>query len=85
MTEYWTSFARSGTPAAAAQPGWPAYGEEAHYTAFGQTPRPGTYLMPNMYALHEAAMCRRRSAGNQPWNWNTGVASPILAKTAACR
>jgi para-nitrobenzyl esterase len=85
MTEYWTSFARSGTPAAAAQPGWPAYGEEAHYMAFGQTPRPGTYLMPNMYALHEAAMCRRRSAGNQPWNWNTGVASPILAKTAACR
>ncbi|MFZ3483515.1 carboxylesterase/lipase family protein [Sphingomonas sp. 3-13AW] len=85
MMQYWTSFARSGTPVAEGQPAWPAYGDGAHYMAFGNKPRPGTYLLPNMYALHEAAMCRRRAAGDQPWNWNTGIVSPVLAKAAACR
>jgi para-nitrobenzyl esterase len=85
MMGYWASFARTGTPSAVDAPVWKPYGADANYMAFAQGPRPGTYLMPNMYALHEAAMCRRRAAGNQPWNWNVGLASPMLAKAEGCR
>jgi para-nitrobenzyl esterase len=52
--------------------------------AFADIPRAGARLMPGMYALHEAAVCRRRAAGNQPWNWNSGIVSPVLAKSAGC-
>lgn len=85
MIEYWASFAKTGVPRAKGVPAWPAYGEGAHYMAFAGTPRPGTYLLPNMYALHEAATCRRRAAGDQPWNWNVGVASPVLATRGGCQ
>jgi para-nitrobenzyl esterase len=84
MLDYWVSFARSGTPSAKGQPAWAAYGKAANYMAFAQAPKPGTKLLPGMFALHEAAVCRRRAA-NQPWNWNTGVISPVLAKAADCR
>ncbi|KQN39318.1 carboxylesterase [Sphingomonas sp. Leaf407] len=85
MIGYWTSFAKTGVPKAKDAPAWPAYGEGARFMAFAGQPRPGAYLFPNMYALHEAATCRRRAAGDQPWNWNVGVASPVLAGTEACR
>jgi para-nitrobenzyl esterase len=85
MLSYWASFARSGTPIADGQPAWEAYGKAANYMAFAGKPQPGTRLMPGMFALHEAAMCRRRAAGDQPWNWNTGVASPVLNKATGCR
>jgi para-nitrobenzyl esterase len=42
--------------------------------------------MPGMYELHEEVVCRRRAAGNQPWNWNVGIVSPNLPAAAeACR
>lgn len=85
MMDYWLAFARTGTPAAKGQPAWRPYGAAAHHMIFAQTPRPGTKLFPGMFALHEAAVCRRRAAGDQPWNWNTGVLSPVLAKAAGCR
>jgi para-nitrobenzyl esterase len=85
MIEYWTSFAKTGVPRADRAPAWAAYGDGAHYMAFAGEPRPGAYLLPNMYALHEAATCRRRAAGDQPWNWNVGVASPMLAKAGGCQ
>lgn len=85
MMAYWVSFARTGTPVAAGAPAWKPYGTDANYMAFAGTPTPGTYLLPNMYALHEAAMCRRRATGDQPWNWNVGVASPVLSKAEGCR
>ncbi len=85
MMDYWWSFARTGKPVAAGQPVWAPYGNAANYMAFEQAPRAATRLFPGMFALHEAAMCRRRAAGDQPWNWNTGVASPVLAKAAGCR
>lgn len=85
MIQYWASFAKTGVPRAKGAPAWPAYGEGAHYMAFAGTPRPSTYLLPNMYALHEAATCRRRAAGDQPWNWNVGVASPVLVKRGGCQ
>lgn len=85
MLAYWASFARSGTPVADGQPAWEAYGKPANYMNFAGKPQTGTRLMPGMFALHEAAMCRRRAAGDQPWNWNTGVASPVLNKATGCR
>lgn len=85
MLGYWTSFARTGAPSAAGQAGWLPYGKEANYMAFAQVPQARTKLFPGMFALHEASVCRRRAAGNQPWNWNTGVISPVLTKVAACR
>jgi len=84
MGDYWVSFARTGKPEAAGQAAWRPYGKDAAFMAFADVPRPGARLMPGMYALHEAAVCRRRAAGNQPWNWNTGIVSPVLAKGATC-
>jgi para-nitrobenzyl esterase len=85
MMDYWLSFARAGTPKADGQPEWKPYGGESSYMAFDKVPRPRAALFPGMFALHEAAMCRRRAAGDQPWNWNVGVISPVLAKAQGCR
>lgn len=84
MLDYWTSFARTGTPVAAGAAVWKPYGAEANYMRFAREPLAGTKPLPGMFALHEAAVCRRRAAG-QPWNWNTGIISPVLARTAGCR
>ena len=85
MMDYWIGFAKTGAPSAPGEPDWQAYGAAGHYMAFAGTPRPSIKLYPGMFALHEAAMCRRRAAGDQPWNWNTGVISPPLKKAAGCR
>ncbi|MGJ3628452.1 carboxylesterase family protein [Sphingomonas sp. MMS24-JH45] len=84
MMDYWLSFARTGSPSAAGQPAWLPYGKAANYMAFERAPRPARGSS-GMFALHEAAVCRRRAAGNQPWNWNAGVASPVLARAVNCR
>jgi para-nitrobenzyl esterase len=85
MLDYWTSFAKTGVPVAARQAPWQPYGKEANYMAFAQKPTPDRKLFPGMFALHEATVCRRRVAGDQPWNWNTGIVSPVLVKAATCR
>ncbi len=85
MLSYWTAFAKTGTPAAAGQAAWQPYGQDGHYMAFVAKPEARRRLMPGMFALHEAAVCRRRAAGDQPWGFNTGLASPVLAKTAGCK
>jgi len=50
---------------------------------FTDAPHPAKDLLPGMYALHEETVCRRRTTGGVAWNWNTGLASPVLAG-AAC-
>ncbi|WP_292075078.1 MULTISPECIES: carboxylesterase/lipase family protein [unclassified Brevundimonas] len=85
MIAYWTRFARSGAPGRAADATWPAYGDDADYLLIQTAPKAATHLSPVMFALHEQAMCRRRANGGQPWNWNTGLASPVLTPAAACR
>lgn len=82
MLDYWTSFARTGRPQAAHAPDWPAYAQGAGYMHFADGPEPSTHLMPGMYALNEEVMCRRRAAGNLPWHWNVGLASPPLPPKA---
>ncbi|MGH8302802.1 MAG: carboxylesterase family protein, partial [Steroidobacteraceae bacterium] len=86
MLDYWTSFARTGKPEAANAPDWPAYGSAGAYMHFTDSPHPQTDLMPGMYRLNEELVCRRVAAGNIPWNWNVGLASPKLPpEVAQCR
>ncbi len=86
MAGYWASFARDGAPRAAGQPEWRPYGADRAYMAFADAPRPGVRLMPGMYALNEAVVCRRRAQGNVAWNWNIGIVSPPLpAQAPECR
>lgn len=86
MVQYWTSFARNGAPTAHGQVDWPAYGEDAAFLVFDGTPQAGTQLMGTRYALNEAVVCRRRAAGDQPWHWNVGIASPPMPpRVAGCQ
>jgi len=86
MIAYWTSFAAAGEPKAPDQPSWSAYGTTRAYLSFADVPRPGTHLLPGMYELNEAVVCRRRSQGGLPWNWNFGLAAPTLPpREDACR
>ncbi len=85
MLDYWASFARTGRPQAAHAPDWPAYGTSRAFMHFADVPKPEEGLMPGMYDLNEAVMCRRHAAGTQPWNWNVGLAAPVLPPaTASC-
>ena len=78
MVGYWTSFARDGRPETPGAAAWAPYGGSGAYMAFGAEPIAGVGLAPGMYALHERAMCRRRASGTLAWNWNAGLASPVL-------
>ncbi|MDT7530978.1 carboxylesterase family protein [Sphingopyxis sp. SE2] len=83
MGDYWASFARSGRPQAKGQSDWPDYSDDAGFLHIAEAPKAGHRLFPGTAALHEAVMCRRRAAGDIPWNWNVGVISPPLPPTAA--
>lgn len=86
MRAYWSSFVRFGTPSAPGQVDWPAYGQNRSYMAFEERPVAGERLMPGMYELREAEVCRRRVTGGTPWNWAVGiVAAPVPPAPAACR
>jgi para-nitrobenzyl esterase len=82
MVDYWASFATTGQPRAAQSPAWPAYGAGGALMVFQDVPKPTRNLLPGMYELQEAVVCRRRAAGTQPWNWNVGLASPPLPPRA---
>ena len=83
MLDYWTSFARNGTPSSADGPAWRPFGSEAAFMHFGEVPSASIGFMPGMYALHEQVMCRRRAQGSQSWNWRTGGIAPILPGPSA--
>ena len=82
MIDYWTSFARDGTPRASGAPVWPAFGAAHAFLHFREHPVPATGMMSGMYELNEAVVCRRRAAGTIAWNWNVGLASPALPPPA---
>jgi para-nitrobenzyl esterase len=84
MIGYWTSFARTGRPKAKNEADWPAYGMTSAYMLFSDTPHALEHLMPGMYALQEASVCRRHATGNTPWSLNVSVRSPPLAKAPGC-
>jgi para-nitrobenzyl esterase len=78
MMAYWTSFAKTGVPAAPGMPAWPTFAPDSGYLYFGQTPAPSTHLMPGMFELNEEVVLRERRAGTMPWIGNVGVAAPML-------
>jgi len=78
MLDYWASFAAHGQPKAKGQADWPAYDATRAYMHFADKPKPERELMPGMFTLNEEVMCRRRAKGDQPWNWNVGLASPAM-------
>ena len=78
MIGYWTSFARTGSPQALHQPGWPAFGAKEAYMAFMDAPHPSEHLLPGMYKFNEEVVCRRRTSGTMGWNWTVGLWSPKL-------
>ncbi|NCN84318.1 MAG: carboxylesterase family protein [Sphingomonadales bacterium] len=85
MGDYWASFVKGGNPRADGQPDWPDYANENGFMHFADVPRARHKLHPGTAVLHEAVVCRRRAAGDIPWNWNVGVASPPLpAKAEGC-
>jgi para-nitrobenzyl esterase len=85
MADYWASFVKTGKPVAGNGPAWPAYGTAKAFMHFTDAPHPETKLMPGMYTLNEAVVCRRRATGKIGWNWNVGLAAPKLpAKAAGC-
>ena len=85
IIDYWTSFASSGTPRSAGAPAWPAYQGAQNYMHFAAAPRASVNPLPGMYEFNEELMCRRRASGDQPWNWNVGLASPkVPPKSANC-
>lgn len=82
MVGYWSSFAKTGVPMAAGQPKWPVHGKAATYMHFAGKPQVEKGFKAGEYALHEQVVCRRRAAGNVPWNWNVGLTSPALPPAA---
>lgn len=86
MLDYWTSFARSGRPAAAKGPAWEPFAPGGRYMSLADAPRLSSRFMPGMYGLHEQIMCRRRLSGAQSWNWRTGSIAPELPRPSPqCR
>ena len=86
MGDYWASFAATGKPRAKDQPDWPDYADRRGFLHFADGPKAGHNLFPGMAALHEAVVCRRRAAGDIPWTWNVGIASPPLPpKVEGCQ
>jgi len=82
MVHYWTSFVKTGVPRAAGEAAWPAYGPTGAATILRAAPKAYAGLLPGMYDLNEAVVCRRRAAGTQAWNWNVGLWSPPLPPAA---
>jgi para-nitrobenzyl esterase len=78
MIGYWSSFARTGVPKAKGQPDWPTYEPGKATMHFADKPEVSTDLMPGMFSLNEEVMQRRRSAGDQSWMGNVGVAAPVI-------
>ncbi len=85
MIDYWTSFVRDGRPVARKSPAWRPYADNGSFMHFGDRPEPRSMLMPGMFALNETVMCRKRATGTIGWNWNVGLAAPVIpAKADGC-
>lgn len=82
MMNYFTEFARSGTPAASGEPAWKPYKENTAFLDFRETPQASSHLLPGTYELHEEIVARRRAAGTQNWFVNIGLASPVVPPAA---
>jgi para-nitrobenzyl esterase len=80
---YFTSFARSGKPAAHAEPTWKPYAEGQAFLDIRDKPEAASNPLPGAYDLQEEVISRRRASGAQNWYINIGLASPAVPKAAA--
>jgi para-nitrobenzyl esterase len=76
MMNYWTTFARTGKPMSAGAPAWKPFADGESYMEFRDEPLVLAHPLPGVYALTEELVSRRRTAGNQYWFTNFGLASP---------
>ena len=83
VMSYFTSFARSGKPAAPGQPTWKPFAESAAFLDIGRQPALSSDLLPGSYDLQEEVISRRRAAGTQNWYINVGLASPVVPASAS--
>ncbi|MGB3624596.1 MAG: carboxylesterase family protein [Henriciella sp.] len=78
MMDYWSSFARTGSPVADKHPDWPTYASTLGGIAFTDAPYAVSGLMRDRFELHDEVVCRRLHDGGLQWNWNVGIISPPL-------
>jgi para-nitrobenzyl esterase len=75
---YFTSFARSGQPAAPGEPPWKPFAQGNAFLDIGAQPALSRDLLPGSYDLQEEVISRRRASGTQNWYINVGLASPVV-------
>lgn len=75
MIDYWTSFAATGVPSAAAGTPWPPFSDEAARMRFAASPVVENDPAGDMFALRERAMIQRRCNGEQ-WFLNMAPLKP---------
>ena len=83
IMDYFTAFARHGTPDAPGHPPWAPYGTHGSFLHVRDRAYAATDLLPGRFALHEEVVARRRAAGTQNWYLNVGLASPAVPPPAA--
>lgn len=76
--DYWVSFASNAQPQAVQAPDWPDQTLQGGFMHFCAKPELGHDLLPGRFELCDEIVSRRRAAGNTQWNWNVGVAAPLL-------
>lgn len=75
MSNYWVSFARTGSPRPEGEENWQAFEHDAAYMLLRGSPVSANNPIPGAYALHEEVVSRRRANGSLPWLANIGIAS----------
>ena len=77
MTDYWVSFAATGTPVSENNPVWLSYAADEAYMLFGDAPIAANDPLPGMYELNEEFVRRRNDADKQ-WFLRVGTnAEPV--------
>lgn len=76
IMQYWASFARTGKPSAEGHPDWPEFSAGKAAMVLRDRPMIAHDILGDRSDLMDTLVCRRRVDGQQPWNWNVGVASP---------
>jgi len=83
IMDYFTSFARSGTPVANSEAEWKPYGEGGAFLDIRNKPQLLHNILPGTYELQEEVVSRRRASGTQNWYINVGLASPAVPPPAS--
>ncbi|HUO35653.1 MAG TPA: carboxylesterase family protein [Candidatus Acidoferrum sp.] len=78
VMDYFTSFARSGRPAATGESGWKPFADGGAFLDIRDQIHLSHNILPGSYELQEEVISRRRAAETQNWYINVGLASPVV-------